>query len=175
MPRLSARKKRELAIEQRRATISELILAGLSYREIQDEFAKQIEAGREGAPSLGTISTDYNVVVDRLRMKAEEDIAAARGLDLARIDNVIAALSAAVNRGHLASIDRYLRAIEWRRTTLGYAAPERHAIGGDPASPPVDVAVGHIDLSSLSTDELKALRELNAKVLPNVSASPARD
>lgn len=72
-----------------------------------------------------TISRDFAELDARFREQAAQDIAAAKGLDLARTDAMIAAIWDAATRGNLDAIDRIDKLLGRRAKILGLDAPKR--------------------------------------------------
>lgn len=109
-----------LELEARRKTVAANLLAGLSYREIAD--AMHI--------SLGTISRDANVILDRMKHEQITSLVKARTIDARRLDRALNALWSAVLKGDLPSIDRFLKIMERRAKLLGIDAPIQTELTG---------------------------------------------
>lgn len=109
-----ARKKaRDDAAEQRRTQVGQLIKAGLSQREM----ARALNVGAT------TIHKDLTILRRRWREEYLESIDEHLVVDLARLDDIIKALTNSVRQGELPAIDRYLKVLERRARILGYDAP----------------------------------------------------
>lgn len=80
---------------------------------------------RELGVTQQTISRDF-AALDRLyRERAAADIAAAKGQDLERLDQLVLALWRQASQGSLGAVDRVLRVLERRAALLGLDAPQR--------------------------------------------------
>lgn len=109
-------KKVERRILERRRKVSQLRLAGVRD---QRTIAAKLEV------SLGTINSDFKALDDVYRERSAEDIATAKGQDLERIDELIAALWTEAKRGKWLAIDRIIALMERRARLLGLDAPHR--------------------------------------------------
>ena len=103
-------KEKSFKLEQRRKQIAASILAGLNYRDIAEGL--QV--------SLGTVSRDANIILDRMRKEQVHDISEAALIDLRRIDVAINAIFTDVRAGKLLAIDRLLNLLKRRAEMLGY-------------------------------------------------------
>lgn len=72
-----------------------------------------------------TISRDFAELDAQFRERAAQDIVAAKGLDLARVDAMITAIWDAATRGNLDAIDRIDKLLGRRAKILGLDAPKR--------------------------------------------------
>ena len=121
--------KKQLEIEQRRKTVAENILSGLNYRDI----------GGALDVSIGTISSDFSVIIGRLQREqttaAEEIIT----LEIRRLDRALNAIFAKVVEGDAGAIDLMLKIMNQRAKYLGLYAPERRELSGLDGGP-IEVA-----------------------------------
>lgn len=102
--------KKKLQIEERRTIVAANILAGLNYRDI----AKALNV------SLGTVSRDAQIMMDRMRKEQVQTVGEAALIDLRRIDVAINAIYNDVKSGKLLAIDRLVKLLERRSKMLGY-------------------------------------------------------
>ena len=105
---LSREKQRETA--ERRAKVSALRLAGVRD---QRSIARQLGV------SQPTISRDFDVLDKLYQERAAQDIAAAKGLDLERIEELITALWPAAKKGQWLAVDRIVALMERKARLLG--------------------------------------------------------
>ena len=126
-----------------------------------------IKSSRRIAAAIGvshvTVSRDLKALEEEWRAAAAADIAIEKGLDLDRLDGMLAVLMPQVNRGDVKAIRSALDIIKQRASILGYAAPVR-VTGADGRSP-VQVAHTHThhDFSQFWSEEATALYELAAR------------
>lgn len=144
--------------EQRREMVASGIKSGLTYRQIVEMIKKSgISA------SVKSVHDDVQALSARWRTNADRDVNDARALDLARVDDVIKALTAPMLRGQTASIREYLKAIQIRAEILGYSAPSKRAVGGWEGAPAIPLRDAterpDPDLAKTSTSWLEAQYE----------------
>jgi hypothetical protein len=79
-----------------------------------------------------TISRDFAELDVRFREHADQDIAAAKGIDLARLDAMIEALWPEAVNGNAKTwhVDRVLKCLERRAALLGLDAPAKRELSG---------------------------------------------
>lgn len=112
----------ELEREARRVKVTSILLSGITD---QGKIAESVGV------SNATISRDIKAIEAQWKVQASEDIAAARGQDLQRLERLIAGTWDDARKGHLGAIDRVVKLLERRAKMLGYDAPERMALFGD--------------------------------------------
>lgn len=100
----------------RQLKVAQLRLSGVTDQQ-------QIAAEMRVHPS--TICRDFAELDARFREQAAQDIAAAKGLDLARTDAMICAIWDAATAGNLDAIDRVDKLLTRRAKILGLDAPKR--------------------------------------------------
>lgn len=116
-----ARRKAGMAkIEVRRVQVAEKLLAGKTYRQIAVELNPPV--------SLRTVFKDVQVILERWRKEAVQDVAEHQRLDLRRIDEALAAIHDQIKDGQFGAIDRLVKLLERRAKMLGYDAPENVVI-----------------------------------------------
>lgn len=96
-------------------------VAALRLGGVRDQrvIARQLGVGQQ------TISRDF-AALDRLyRERAAADIAAAKGQDLERLDQLVLALWRPATQGSLGAVDRVLSIMQRRAALLGLDAPAR--------------------------------------------------
>jgi hypothetical protein len=148
--------KKQLEIEQRRKTVAENILSGLNYRDI----------GGALDVSIGTISSDFAVIIGRLQREqttaAEEIIT----LEIRRLDRALNAIFAKVVEGDAGAIDLMLKIMNQRAKYLGLYAPERKELSGPQGAP-------------IAIEDVEAIRKKRwqdiANVLPGIIAEEAEE
>lgn len=116
------RRGKEVEIEARRARVASLLLAGVSD---QSKIAEQVGVDRT------TISRDIKQIEQRWQLAAVQDIAAAKGKDLERIERLIAALWEDARKGKWLATDRVLALMQHRAKLLGLEAPAKQDITMD--------------------------------------------
>ena len=116
------RRGKEVEIEARRARVASLLLAGVSD---QSKIAEQVGVDRT------TISRDIKQIEQRWQLAAVQDIAAAKGKDLERIERLIAALWEDARKGKWLATDRVLALMQHRAKLLGLEAPAKQDISMD--------------------------------------------
>jgi predicted transcriptional regulator len=105
----------EIEREARRARVAALLLAGVRD---QTRIAEQLGV------SQPTISRDIKAIEARWAQEAVQDIAAAKGQDLERIERLIQALWQDAIRGKWLATDRVLNLMQHRAKLLGLEAPK---------------------------------------------------
>ncbi len=110
--------KRQAMIE-RRAQVAALRLAGMRD---QRRIARQLGV------SPPTIHRDCKVLDAEWRARAVADVTNEKGLDLDRLERMIAAVWPEAARGNLPAVDRVTRLLERKARLLGLDAPEHMAI-----------------------------------------------
>lgn len=106
----------EVQREARRVRVAQLLLAGVRD---QSRIAEQLGVGQS------TISRDIKTLEARWAVEAVQDIAAAKGLDLERIERLISALWGDAIKGKWLATDRVLSLMQHRAKLLGLEAPEK--------------------------------------------------
>jgi len=148
--------KPDLLIEKRRERVAELSLKGLTTREIAEIIGKTIPNPRGGnAWGKTIIGKDLAAVREDWQRRAAEHIGALRAQQLAKIDHV-------EREGWIArNLDIVLKALKMRADLLGLNAPKEHNINANVAT------IAQVDLSTLTIEELRALRNVNQKLIKN--------
>ncbi len=100
----------------RRTKVASLRLAGIRD---QSKIAAQLGV------SQPTIHRDFKALNAEWRERALADVAHEKGIDLDRLERMIAALWPQVVQGHLGAIDRVTRLLERKARLLGLDAPEQ--------------------------------------------------
>lgn len=108
------RAERRRRAAERRVQVAHFVALG---RTNQRDLATELGV------SLGTINGDLKWLHQQWRERASEDIEAARGRDLDRLDHLLAALWPAAAAGALKAIDRVLACLTLRARLLGTTAP----------------------------------------------------
>ena len=114
---MSASQARRVIAAERRARALEMRKAGASFEEIGAEVGTSTAAAHKAV---------QRALADLNRL-AEGDAAELRGLELARLDALLAAVWPAATNGELPSVDRALKIGERRSKLLGLDAPVKHA------------------------------------------------
>ena len=117
--RRAADRQRKLDRQQQLATLR---LAG-----IRNQTAL---AARFGV-AQSTISRDFAELDRQFADRAREDVAAARGLDLERLDDLLTALWTEAKRGNWHAVDRALKVMERRAALLGLDSAKKVDLTGD--------------------------------------------
>lgn len=120
-----SRKTKELEREERRKKVAANLKAGLNYREIAEHLGV----------SLGTISNDVNLVIERWQKEHVSEINEYVSLELKRLDQAQNAIWGEVMDGKLLAIDRLLKIQRRRADLLGLDAPEKHQLTGEAGGP----------------------------------------
>ncbi len=107
------------AIIERRARVAALRLSGL-----RDQCRIAAHLG----VSPPTIHRDGKALDAEWREQAVADVATEKGLDLDRLEHLIAAVWPEAVRGNLPAVDRVIRILERKAKLLGLDAPERMAV-----------------------------------------------
>lgn len=115
-PANSPQKLKQREMLERRARVSRLRLSGVRN---QRAIAQRLGV------SVATINRDFAVLDAEYRQQAAQDIAAAKGLDLERIEELIAGLWDAAVNGHTFSVDRVVMLLQHRAKLLGLEAATR--------------------------------------------------
>ncbi len=110
--------KRQEIIE-RRARVAALRLGGMRD---QSRIAAHLGV------SPPTIHRDCRILDAQWRAHAVADVATEKGLDLDRLECLIAAVWPEAMRGNLPAVDRLTRLLERKAKLLGLDAPERMAV-----------------------------------------------
>jgi hypothetical protein len=119
------KRQRDQDIGIRRQRVAQLRLAGVvSCRAIAAVIGV----------SHDTVARDLRHLEQRWQAEADADIAAAKGMDLARIEDLILGAWKAATGGSLGAIREVRELIKLRASILGYSAPVR-LTGADGASP----------------------------------------
>lgn len=143
----------EQAAIERRARVAAMRLAGVKSER---QIAKAVGCSQQ------TVNRDLKKLVEEWKERAAEDIAAAKGQDLDRIDALLIRVWDQAMRGDLGAVKEAQNLIKLRMNILGHAAPTKLA-GADGTSP-VQVAHTHehrhFDLSDFSPQERDELYEL---------------
>lgn len=111
----------EIEREARRKRVASLLLAGVRD---QTRIAEQL------GTSQPTVSRDIKAIEAEWAQSAVQDIAAAKGHDLERIERLIAALWGDAIKGKWLATDRVLALMQHRAKLLGLEAPERLDLSG---------------------------------------------
>jgi predicted transcriptional regulator len=111
----------EIEREARRKRVASLLLAGVRD---QTRIAEQL------GTSQPTVSRDIKAIEAEWAASAVQDIAAAKGHDLERIERLIAALWGDAIKGKWLATDRVLALMQHRAKLLGLEAPERLDLSG---------------------------------------------
>lgn len=124
MPESAVSPRRVEAAQKRRRAL-QLRAAGANF----DRIAEQIGYDNKGSA--------YRAVAQELRQLCQEPAEEVRDLELARLDQMQAALWPQAMRGQLGAIDRVLKIMERRARYLGLdeqttAPPDEHGNGGVP-------------------------------------------
>lgn len=106
---------------ERRSEVAKLRLAGV--RELREIVA--ILRARNIPASVTTIQRDVLVLDKMYQETAAQDIAKAKGLDLERIEELIATIWPAAREGDLKTIDRVIVLLDRRARLLGMDAPTK--------------------------------------------------
>ena len=109
----------EVEREARRAQVARLLLAGVTD---QRAIAEKLGV------SQPTISRDIKHIEKDWQQAAVQDIAAAKGKDLARTERLIAALWESAIKGKWLATDRVLALMQHRARLLGLEAPAKQDI-----------------------------------------------
>ncbi len=110
-------KRREIV--ERRARVAALRLSGLRD---QSRIAAHLGV------SPPTIHRDCKALDAQWRAEAVADVATEKGLDLDRLECLIAAVWPEATRGNLPAVDRVTRLLERKARLLGLDAPARMAV-----------------------------------------------
>jgi transcriptional regulator len=105
----------------RQKKVAELRLGGVT---------DQATIARMLGTSQPTISRDFADLDVRFRERADEMIEAAKGIDLNRLDAMIAGLWTKAITGDTWSVDRVLKCLERRANLLGLDAPQKRELSG---------------------------------------------
>jgi IS30 family transposase len=111
----------EIQREARRVRVAALLLAGVRD---QSKIAEQLDVNQS------TISRDIKAIEARWAESAVQDIAAAKGQDIERIERLISALWSDALKGKWLATDRVLALMQHRAKLLGLEAPERIDLSG---------------------------------------------
>ena len=146
--------RKELVIAERQERVAALFRSGTKS---QRKIAAAIGV------SQPTVKRDLDALKAQWREDAHEDIAAELGLDLSRLDAMLAAIWPQVLRGDLKAMQMAMSIIRQRAAMFGYNAPVR--VTGADGSSPVEVRHTHThhDFSQFSSEEATALYELAAR------------
>ncbi len=90
----------------------------------------QQEIARRLGVHQSTISRDFAELDDQFRAHAVQDITTAKGIDVARLEALIAAIWEPAMSGKWLAIDRVLKCLERRAALLGLDAPQKREISG---------------------------------------------
>jgi hypothetical protein len=146
---MKATTKKQLEIEQRRKTVAENILSGLNYRDI----------GGALDVSIGTISSDFSVIIGRLQRDQTSVAEQIVALEIRRLDRALNAIFAKVVEGDAGAIELMLKIMNQRAKYLGLYAPERRELSGLDGGP-IEVA----DIEAIRQKRWDALKD----VLPGI-------
>lgn len=130
-------------------------------------FRGGTESQRKIAAALGvsqpTIKRDLDALRDEWRESARTDVAAEIGLDLSRLNQMLASVWPQVLRGDVKAVNVALSILKQRAAIYGYSAPMR--ITGSDGVSPVEVNHTHTlhDFSRYTSEEATALYELAAR------------
>ena len=105
---------KEIERDARRAKVAKLLLGGVTN---QTDIAEQLGVDQS------TISRDIKVIEAEWQTRAAEDIAKAKGKDLARVERLIQALWPEAIKGKWLATDRVLALMQHRAKLLGLEAP----------------------------------------------------
>lgn len=141
------------AAVERRSRVAAMRLAGVkSERQI----------ARAVGCSQATVNRDLKKLVEEWRERAAEDIAAAKGQDLDRIDALMIRVWEQAMRGDISAVREAQNLIKLRISILGTAAPTK--IAGPDGTGALRVAHTHehrhFDLSEFSPQERDELYDL---------------
>lgn len=117
---------KEIERDARRAKVAKLLLGGVTN---QADIAAQLDVDQS------TISRDIKVIEAEWRERAAEDIAKAKGKDLARAERLIQALWPAAIKGTWLATDRVLALMQHRAKLLGLEAPIKQEHSGPNGGP----------------------------------------
>lgn len=145
---------KKLDITSRRHQIAALMLAGVSK---QEALAERVGVDQS------TISRDIAAIEHDWKIATCEDIAKAKGKDLARIERVIQGLWPSATSGHLGAVDRVVKLLQHRAKLLGLYAPEKREHSGPDGAPLIGP-----DITMYTRDELRQLAEIEARALARV-------
>jgi hypothetical protein len=140
------------AIHERRQRVASLRLAGIRS---ETQIAKLVGV------SQPTIHRDLVALDTEWRQQAAEDIAAAKGRDLAALDALQSRLWERAMKGDTGAIREIVAIVKQRASLLGYAAPLR--VTGADGRGPVEHRHTHHDFSGYTSEEASALYDLAAR------------
>ena len=115
-----AAKAAELAIEARREKAVKLKVSGWAYRDI----AAHLKC------SVGTVCSDINAVLDRVKETADDRARRERAMSLARLDVATKGIWPSVENGDLEAVDRLVKLEARRAKVEGLDAPQGFELGG---------------------------------------------
>ena len=119
----------------------------------------QARLAKEVGVSQATISRDFKVLDAEFRQAAAQDIAAAKGLDLARIERLLFAVWPQATAGKKDFVFAALKLLERRARLLGLDAPTNVNLGGA------------VEVTQMFMDAERSLAEKLAK-LPVIDITP---
>ena len=109
-------RQKKLAATERRAQIAQLMVSGVRHQYTL--------AGMFGV-NQSTISNDIKIIEAEWLRQTVNDVAAAKSVDLLRIDRMIVAAWPAATKGDPRAIAEVRNLIKLRADILGYAAPTK--------------------------------------------------
>ena len=117
---------KETERQARRARVAALLLAGVTD---QRRIAEQLDV------SQPTISRDIRAIEADWQATAVQDIAAAKGKDLERIERAVAGIWPKVKNGDERAVAQFVNLLQRRAKLLGLDAPQRQEHTGRDGEP----------------------------------------
>ena len=143
--------KQKIDREQCLISVSALIKARCSYREIRDKLGI----------SLGCVHKYVHEIMARWREEQVDNIHQQMLIDLACLDDAIKAITIQYRAGDLSTIDRLVKLLERRAKMLGLDAPQKIA----PTTPDGTQEFGKKGLQAFSTEELAQMIAARTQII----------
>lgn len=122
------RKRSDEGVEARRTLVSQLVLAGLTRREIADQLEALQQAGdldRRLGTSYQTVQRDVETVRERWRADAIDNVGQHYAMDLRRVEMAIGGVWSDVVAGDYEAIRAFVMLLRRKADMLGYDRAER--------------------------------------------------
>jgi hypothetical protein len=163
------RRRKRLSVEARRRSVAALLMAGVTN---QSRICAELKVGR------ATISKDVAAIEQQWREETVQDVADAKAIDLARIDDVLRAVMPLAKGGNLQAVEKLTALLKRRADIYGYDAPKvttTRLTGRDGG--PIQMQHTVRDMSIFTDEEVFALASVaeRVKVTPALMAGNAGD